>query len=241
MLDRHTIIIRLIAIAVIVLTFAAMGFLVWKHPTMQEVAVPSYTITLESNLRSSADKNSKIAIVFFGVEQGTDTISDLVNNLPAEAAFSFSPKAENIADKVAELNSLGHEAYLDIVLSSSDFTIEEQLEATEQFAMINGVVLVNRSEDDDIFQLTKKLSDKDLLVIDSADVVIDKYFSASEVDEKIAMAELLAIEKKEILIAAHPTPYTVEAIKKWLADFGSKDLELIPLSTLMLEENNDEK
>ncbi len=131
----------------------------------------------------------KVAIIIKGVGFDPLSLRKISKAFNSEVSFSFTPYAQDIANKIITTRERGHETYVDMLLSSKNFlradsgplsmslTIskEEAINRLQRSlatnAPIGGVVVNDGLADEDnrelLFELLKELRNRGLLMIDA--------------------------------------------------------------------------
>ena len=131
----------------------------------------------------------KVAIIIKGVGFDPLSLRKISKAFNSEVSFSFTPYAQDIANKIITIREHGHETYVDMLLSSKNFlradsgplsmslTIskEEAINRLQRSlatnAPIGGVVVNDGLADEDnrelLFELLKELRNRGLLMIDA--------------------------------------------------------------------------
>ena len=131
----------------------------------------------------------KVAIIIKGVGFDPLSLRKISRAFNSEVSFSFTPYAQDIANKIITTRERGHETYVDMLLSSKNFlradsgplsmslTIskEEAINRLQRSlatnAPIGGVVVNDGLADEDnrelLFELLKELRNRGLLMIDA--------------------------------------------------------------------------
>lgn len=131
----------------------------------------------------------KVAIIIKGVGFDPLSLRKISKAFNSEVSFSFTPYAQDIANKIITTREHGHETYVDMLLSSKNFlradsgplsmslTIskEEAINRLQRSlatnAPIGGVVVNDGLADEDnrelLFELLKELRNRGLLMIDA--------------------------------------------------------------------------
>ncbi len=169
----------------------------------------------------------KVAVIIKNIGLNQKETDLIANGLPAEVSLSFSPYTIDAENQIKKARYLGHETYMDLLLSSKDFlksdtgpmamsiisSIDENIHRMKQTLSVNaplgGIVINSGQVDTENQERTKKLlssvKEMGLLMIDATD------------EDTISLVNIdgLARKKADILINENSDQQQVaEQLKK---------------------------
>lgn len=207
--------------------------------------------------------SNKIAVIFINSGFDQSVFEAAIESVPENIAFSFSPYADAVGDKIAAARRKGHETYADILLPENSFleknngpasigetAAENYLEQLlKQQLPLGGIVLRGTAETGE--HLQKRAAANGMLVVGTSEtdsfadalqgeaflraaLIIDSDFYPEDIKQKIDLAAQLASEKGQVLIIAEPKPSVITALIKWIRCFDDKNnFELVPPTALI--------